>query len=110
MTHKFTLINAKFPHMLCGSDYNPDRRIRIPEISDEDTRRTTLAHYNAMSVGVFSCSALELSKAQFEFGWLGAVMDKLAHHGVRTVLPTPIGSKPARMSRTYQMLNQSRTY
>jgi beta-galactosidase len=87
--------------MLHGGDYNPDQWIRTPEIWDEDMRLMKLAYCNAMSVGIFSWSALEPSEGQFEFGWLDTIMDKLADNGAYAVMATPSGSKPAWMSRAY---------
>lgn len=87
--------------MLHGGDYNPDQWIRTPEIWDEDMRLMKLAGCNAMSVGIFSWSALEPSEGQFEFGWLDTIMDKLADNKAYAVLATPSGSKPAWMSRAY---------
>ena len=101
MTKRFQPISAKCPHMLHGGDYNPDQWIRTPEIWDEDMRLMKLAHCNAMSVGIFSWSALEPAEGQFEFGWLDTIMDKLANNDAYAVLATPSGSKPAWMSRAY---------
>lgn len=101
MTRRFQPINAKCPHMLHGGDYNPDQWIRTPEIWDEDMRLMELSHCNAMSVGIFSWSALEPSEGQFELGWLDTIMDKLADNGGYAVLATPSGSKPAWMSGAY---------
>ena len=101
MTKRFPPINAKCPHMLHGGDYNPDQWIRTPEIWDEDMRLMKLAYCNAMSVGIFSWSALEPSEGQFEFGWLDTTMDNLASNGAYAVLATPSGSKPAWMSRAH---------
>ena len=101
MTKRFQPISAKCPHILHGGDYNPDQWIRTPEIWDEDMRLMKLACCNAMSVGIFSWSALEPSEGRFEFGWLDTIMDRLAGNGAYAVLATPSGSKPAWMSRAY---------
>ena len=42
-------INPKCPHMLHGSDYNPEPLIETPEIWDEDMRLMKLAHCNVLS-------------------------------------------------------------
>jgi len=101
MTTRFDPVNPKCPHMLHGGDYNPDQWIRTPEIWDEDMRLMKLSGCNAMSVGIFSWSALEPEEGRFEFGWLDAIMDKLADNGAYAVLATPSGAKPAWMSRAY---------
>lgn len=87
--------------MLHGGDYNPDQWIQTPEIWDEDMRLMKLAGCNAMSLGIFSWSALEPVEGEFEFGWLDTILDKLAENGAYAVLATPSGSKPAWMSRAY---------
>ena len=101
MNKAFGPINPKCPHVLHGGDYNPDQWIRTPEIWDEDMRLMTLSGCNAMSVGIFAWSALEPAEGRFEFGWLDAIMDKLAANDAYAVLATPSGAKPAWMSRAY---------
>ncbi|MBT7066183.1 MAG: beta-galactosidase, partial [Verrucomicrobia bacterium] len=101
MTKRYQPINPKCTHMLHGGDYNPDQWIRTPEIWDEDMRLMTLSGCNAMSVCIFSWSALEPAEGAFEFGWLDTIMDKLAANNAYAVMATPSGSKPAWMSRAY---------
>ena len=101
MSQKYDPINPKCPHMLHGGDYNPDQWIRTPEVWDEDVRLMELAGCNAMSVGIFAWAALEPEEGRYEFGWLDAIMDKLAGNGAYAVLATPSGSKPAWMSEKY---------
>ena len=101
MITRFQPINPKCTHMLHGGDYNPDQWIRTPEIWDEDMRLMRLASCNAMSVGIFSWSALEPSEGRVEFGWLDSIMDKLAANDAYAVLATPSASKPAWLSRAY---------
>ena len=66
MTQRFDPINPKCPHMLHGGDYNPDQWMRTPEIWDEDMRLMKRAGCNAMSIGIFSWSALEPAEGRFE--------------------------------------------
>ena len=56
---KFPPINPRCPHVLHGGDYNPDQWIQTPEIWDEDMRLMKLSGCNAMTIGIFSWSALE---------------------------------------------------
>lgn len=98
---RFPPISTKCPRLLHGGDYNPDQWRRTPETWDEDTRLMKLAGCNAMTVGVFAWSALEPAPGRYEFGWLDAVMDKLAANGIHVVLATPSGSKPAWLSRAF---------
>ena len=58
----------RFPHMLHGGDYNPDQW--PDEVWAEDMRLMKLAHCNAMSVGIFSWTALEPAKgSSSSAGW-----------------------------------------
>jgi len=101
MITRFPAINPRCRHMLHGGDYNPDQWSRTPEIWDADMRLMQLAGGNAMTIGIFSWSALEPAEGQFEFGWMDTIMDKLAANGTYAVLATPSGAKPAWMSRAY---------
>ena len=91
-------INPKCPHMLHGGDYNPDQWKGTPEVWDDDMRLMKLAGCNAMTVGVFSWTALEPEEGRFDFSWLDAIMDKLAASNAFAVLATPSGAKPAWMA------------
>jgi len=101
MRQLYPPINPKYPHFLHGGDYNPDQWIETPDIWDEDMRLMRLAHCNAMSIAIFSWTALEPEEGRFEFGWLDAIMDKLAKNGAYAVLATPSGARPAWMSQKY---------
>lgn len=101
MIQRYEPIHPKCKHMLHGGDYNPDQWIRTPEIWDQDMRLMKRSGCNAMSVGIFSWSALEPAEGRFEFGWLDTIMDKLAANDAYAVLATPSGSKPAWMCRAY---------
>jgi len=101
MINRYPPINPKCTSMLHGGDYNPDQWIKTPEIWDEDMRLMKLAGCNAMSVGIFSWTALEPQEGKFEFGWLDTIMDKLADNGAYAVLATPSGARPAWLSRKY---------
>jgi beta-galactosidase len=101
MNTRFPPINPKFPHMLHGGDYNPDQWTATPEIWKEDMQLMKAAGCNTMSVAIFSWISLEPEEGQFEFGWLDAIMDKLAENGAFVLLATPSGSKPAWISEKY---------
>jgi beta-galactosidase len=101
MPDRFAPISAKCPHVLHGGDYNPDQWLHSPQVFDEDMRLMKLAGCNAMTVGVFSWTALEKADGQYDFTWLDETMDRLAAHGVFAVLATPSGAKPAWMSEKY---------
>ncbi len=98
---RFPPIVRQCPHILHGGDYNPDQWRRTPEVWDEDLRLMRLAGCNAMTVGIFSWAALEPTEGILNFGWLDAVLDKLASQQIFAVLATPSGSKPAWLSEAY---------
>ena len=93
--NKFPFNSSKCPHLLHGGDYNPDQWLGQPQILKDDLRLMRLANCNAMSVGIFSWTALEPEEGRFTFGWLDKIMDDLADNGTFAVLATPSGAKPA---------------
>jgi beta-galactosidase len=99
MPDRYPPINPKCPRFLHGGDYNPDQW--PPEVWDEDMRLMKLAHCNAMSVGIFSWAQLEPEEGRYTFGWLDAIMDKLAAQGAYAVLATPSAAQPAWLSAKY---------
>lgn len=84
-----------------GGDYNPDQWLDRPDILDEDFRLFPLAGANAVSVGIFAWTKLEPEDGRYDFGWLDSLMDRLAQAGMKAVLATPSGAKPAWMSQKY---------
>jgi beta-galactosidase len=98
---RYPPVNPKCPHLLHGGDYNPDQWKDVPGIWDEDFRLMDLAHANAMSVGIFSWSALEPEEGRYDFAWLDEILDRLAAAGRFAVLATPSGARPAWMSQKY---------
>ena len=101
MDQRFPPISPKCPHLLHGGDYNPDQWRRTPGVWDEDMRLMRLAGCNAMSIGIFSWTALEPEEGRFDFSWMDAIMDKLAANRAFAVLATPSGAKPAWMAAKY---------
>jgi beta-galactosidase len=101
MITKYPPVNGKFPHILHGADYNPEQWKDTPEIWDDDMRMMKLAHCNVVSVGIFSWSSLEPEEGRFTFDWLDNILDKLAENGIRAILATPSGARPAWMSYRY---------
>jgi beta-galactosidase len=90
-----------FPHLLHGGDYNPEQWVDHPEVWDEDVRLLELANCNTWTVGVFSWAMLEPSEGAYEFGWLDTVLGKMADNGIRLILATPGGAKPAWLAKAY---------
>ncbi len=90
-----------FPHLLHGGDYNPEQWADTPSVWDEDVRLMRLAGCNVVSVGIFAWAALEPEDGRYTFDWLDLVVEKLTVAGVRFVLATPGGAKPAWMAHRY---------
>ncbi|MEI8095545.1 MAG: beta-galactosidase [Spirochaetales bacterium] len=87
--------------LLHGGDYNPDQWLDRPDILDEDFRLFPLAGVNTVSIGIFAWTRLEPHDGVYDFGWLDALMDRLAKAGMKALLATPTGAKPAWMSQKY---------
>lgn len=94
-------VNAAFPHMLHGGDYNPDQWQAYPDVLKEDMRLMKLAGCNAMSVGIFAWAALEPEEGKFDFSYLDKTIDDVYKNGGRIVLATPSGARPAWLSHKY---------
>lgn len=87
--------------LLHGADYNYEQWLDYPEVLARDFELMRLAHSNVMTVGIFSWAMLEPAEGQYEFGWLDGLMDRLAANGMKAILATPSGAKPAWMSQKY---------
>ncbi len=89
------------PHMLHGSDYNPEQWMYDPDILAQDIEQMKLAHFNCVSVGIFSWAALEPEEGVYQLDWLAEIIDRLYANGIYTVLATPSGAKPVWMANKY---------
>ena len=98
---KYEPIIKNLPHMIHGSDYNPDQWRDEPKIWDEDMRLMELAGMNSMSIGIFSWTALEPQEGVYDFSWMDEIMDRLAAQGSYAVLATPSGARPAWLAEKY---------
>jgi beta-galactosidase len=109
---RYPPVIKRFPHVLHGSDYNPEQWIPWKDtIWKEDMRLAKLAGINSLSVGIFSWTALEPEEGVYRFEWLDEVMDMLAENGMAAVLATPSGARPTWMSKKYPevlRVNESR--
>ena len=90
-----------FDCIIHGGDYNPDQWIDTPEIWDEDMRLMKLAHVNSATVGIFSWAMLEPEEGVYNFEWLDNLLDKLYTNGIKVILATPSGARPAWLSQKY---------
>lgn len=98
---KFPPILKDFPHMVYGGDYNPDQWSDRPDILKEDDRLMKLAHINSATLNVFAWKALEPEEGVYNFEWLDKTMDRMAENGIKVVLATPSGARPAWMDRNH---------
>ena len=93
--------NRFFANLLHGADYNYEQWLDYPEILDKDFEYMKQAGCNVMTIGVFSWAKLEPAEGEFDFAWMDGLMDRLADNGIKAILATPSGSKPAWMSQKY---------
>jgi beta-galactosidase len=89
------------PGLLHGGDYNPDQWRDRPEVLAEDVRLMQEAGINVATLGVFSWAALEPEEGRYELGWLDEAIERLHRAGIRIVLATPTGARPAWLDRRY---------
>jgi beta-galactosidase len=94
-------ICPELPQLLHGGDYNPDQWLDRPDILKEDIRMMKISKCNVMSLGIFAWASLEPEEGRFNFEWLDRVINTLYENGIRTILATPSGARPAWMSEKY---------
>ncbi len=94
-------LTPKFPVFLHGGDYNPDQWLDRPDILQRDVELMEKAHVNCVSLGIFSWALLEPEEGVYQLDWLGEIIDRLWQHGIRTILATPSGARPAWMAQKY---------
>lgn len=84
-----------------GADYNPEQWLTRPDILEKDIELMQKAHVNVVSMGIFAWSTLEPEEGRFELDWMGEIIDRLYSAGIRVVLATPSGARPAWMAYQY---------
>lgn len=87
--------------MLHGADYNYEQWLDYPEVLDSDFELMKTARCNVMSIGIFSWAMLEPAEGDYRFDWLDGLMNRLAENGLKAILATPSGAKPAWMAKKY---------
>jgi beta-galactosidase len=88
----------KFWH---GADYNYEQWLDSPEVHDQDFEGMVRTKSNVMAIGIFSWAKYEPREGDFHFEWMDRLMDRLAANGMKAVLATPSGAKPAWLSKAY---------
>jgi beta-galactosidase len=89
------------PALLHGGDYNPDQWLDRPDLLAEDVRLMKAAGVNVVTLGVFSWTALEPEEGRYTFDWLDEAVARVHEAGIRIVLATPSGARPAWLDRAY---------
>ena len=98
---KFPPLVPAAPGLIHGGDYNPDQWLGYPDVLKEDVRLMNLAGVNSASVAIFAWAALEPEEGKYNFEWLDETFDRLWKAGVRVILATPSGARPAWMDEKY---------
>ncbi|HIV20334.1 MAG TPA: beta-galactosidase [Candidatus Merdivicinus intestinigallinarum] len=98
---KFPPLVPAAPGLIHGGDYNPDQWLGYPDVLQEDVRLMKLAGVNSASVAIFAWAALEPEEGKYDFEWLDETFDRLWKAGVRIILATPSGARPAWMDAKY---------
>lgn len=84
-----------------GGDYNPDQWLDRPDILERDVELMKEAGITEVTLGVFAWTAYEPREGEFHFEWLKERMDTLYANGIRTILATPTGARPAWLDLKY---------
>ncbi len=91
-----------YPELLHGGDYNPEQWMEQKDtIWKQDMQWAREAGINTLSVGIFSWAYLEPEDGVYDFSWMDEVMDNLAANGIKAVLATPSGARPAWLAKKY---------
>ncbi len=99
---QFPFIMPDKPVLLHGGDYNPEQWIHEKDVIwPLDMQLAKKAGVNTLSVGIFAWSMLEPEEGVYHFEWLDEVMDMLAANGIKAILATPSGARPAWMAEKY---------
>jgi beta-galactosidase len=85
--------------LIYGGDYNPEQWPE--EVWAEDLRLMTEAGVNAVSLGIFAWSLIEVDADRYEFGWLDRALDGLHGAGIGVALATPTAGPPPWLLRRY---------
>jgi len=84
-----------------GADYNYEQWLDRPEVLNQDFAAMKAANCNVMTVGVFSWANYEPREGEFHFEWMDTLLDRLHRQGMKAILATPSGARPAWLSTAY---------
>ena len=91
----------RFPHLLHGADYYPEQWLGRPDILRRDAELMREAGINCVSLGVFAWSSLEPEEGVYTLDWMAETIDRLWAEGIRVILATPSGARPAWLAEKY---------
>lgn len=87
--------------ILHGADYNYEQWLKYPEILENDIRLMKESHMSVMTLNVFGWTLLEREEDVFDFSPLDERMDSLHKAGIKVILATPSGARPAWLAAKY---------
>lgn len=91
----------KYPCLLHGADYYPEQWLGHPDILKRDVELMREAGINCVSLGIFAWSSLEPEEGVYTFDWMTEAVDRLYGAGIRVILATPSGARPAWLAEKY---------
>lgn len=75
-----------------GGDWNPDQWDENTLTEDYQLMQETGA--NLMSLGIFSWAKLEPTPGNYQFAWMGEILDQCHANGIQIDLATPTAAPP----------------
>lgn len=93
------MINAKFPKIWYGGDYNPEQWDKAT--MEEDMRMFKLAGIDVATLNVFSWAKIQRDEVSYDFTWLDDIIDRLTKENIYICLATSTGAHPAWMAKKY---------
>lgn len=87
--------------ILHGADYNYEQWLKYKDILEKDLLLMKESHMNVMTLNVFGWSQLEKTEGVFDFSALDERMDSLYKAGIKVILSTPSGARPAWLAEKY---------
>ncbi len=87
--------------LLHGADYNYEQWLKRKDILEEDLLLMKKSHMNVMTLNVFGWSLLEKEDGVYDFSFLDERIESLHREGIKVILATPSGARPAWLAEKY---------
>ena len=87
--------------ILHGTDYYPEQWLDQPRVIQDDFALMRDAGIDTVTLGVFAWSHLEPEERRYHLDWLDEVIHEAGELGIKSILATPSGARPAWMARRY---------